>query len=58
MIDDNGQRIPVSKIPTFLIVQILMEGGVRIEPGQEERIKSEDVMERLRIELLIRELNL
>jgi len=58
MIGENGERIPVSKLPTFTIVEILLEGAVHIEPGQHEKVKSEDVIERLRTELLIRELNL
>lgn len=56
---ESGERIPVSKLPIEKIVELLLDGAVEIEnsdgaPGD----TSENVIERLRIELLIREHNL
>lgn len=58
-LDEDGTRIPVAKLPIETIVDLLFDGAVEIEnsdggPGD----TSENVMERLRIELLIRELSL
>lgn len=58
-LEEDGTRIPVAKLPIEKIVDLLSDGAVRIDnsdggPGD----TSENVIERLRIELLIRELNL
>jgi hypothetical protein len=56
-IREDGTRVPVSKMNIEDIVDILHQGGVVIE-DEEHQENQENVLERLRIELLIRELNL
>lgn len=54
---EDGTRIPVSKMKIEDIVDILHQGGVKIEDADHQE-DQENVLERLRIELVIRELNL
>lgn len=55
---EDGERIPVAKLPIEKIVDLLADGAVKIENADGPGENSENVMERLRIELQIRELNL
>lgn len=58
-ITETGERIPVAKLPIEKIVELLHDGAVEIknsDGGPDD--SSENVIERLRIELLIREKNL
>lgn len=57
-VTDTGERIPIAKLPIEKIVELLLDGAVEIESSDGPGETSENVMERLRIELQIRELNL
>lgn len=56
-VDDEGNHIPTSRLLTEKIRELLHE-GVQIVSTDGQTPNPESVMERLRIELLIRELNL
>lgn len=56
-VDDDGALIPVAQLPTEKIKALIAE-GVEISNADGEIAKPENVIERLRIELLIRELKL
>jgi hypothetical protein len=56
-VDDSGRHIPTSELSTEQI-QELLRTGIEIVDTDGQVPNPEDVLERLRIELLIRELNL
>lgn len=56
-VDDEGRRIPTADLPTDTI-QELLRTGIEIVGTDGQVANPEDVLERLRIELLIRELKL
>lgn len=57
-ITPEGRRMPVAEMPTSKIQELLADGEVQIDDSDGYRDPSASVMERLRIELLIRELGL
>jgi hypothetical protein len=56
-VDDTGRHIPTAQLPTAQI-QELLRTGVEIVSTDGQVASPESVMERLRIELRIRELGL
>jgi hypothetical protein len=54
----DGTRIPVSQMLTAKIQELLADGGVNVINDEGFVDSSHWIMERLRIELLIRELSL
>jgi hypothetical protein len=58
-IREDGTRIPVSQMTTDEIVSVLLDGNVQMEHSDGAPTDAVQwVLERLRIELLIRELSL
>lgn len=57
-IRDDGTRVPVSQMTDQEIAGVLRDGGVRIHVNDGPPTASEDVIERLKIEVLIRALKL
>ena len=55
---DDGRMIPVSEMPTQEIIGILEIGDLQIDYADGNVDDKQNILERLRIELLIRELNL
>lgn len=56
--DETGKKMPVSQMCTEDIIGILADGGCRINDSDGYADPVTSVMERLRIELLIRHLGL
>lgn len=55
---DDGRMVPVSEMPKQDIIDILKIGDLRIDYADGSPDDKQNILERLRIELLIRELNL
>ena len=55
---DYGRLIPVSEMPKQDIIDILEVGDLQIYDADGSADDKQNILERLRIELLIRELNL
>ena len=55
---DDGRTVPVSEMPKQDIIDILEVGDLQIDDSDGNVDDKQNILERLRIELLIRELNL